>query len=80
MAEKGHKTVHPVLYFLIECTYKGFNKNTPDYISTFFFDQKKAFDTCDCDIILTKLSHYGLRGVSNTWFKNYQLIFFNFFN
>ena len=36
-----------------------------------FADLQKAFDTVDHRILLTELSHYGICGVSNDWFKSY---------
>ena len=36
-----------------------------------FCGLEKAFDTVDQQILLAKLNHYGIRGVSNDWFKSY---------
>ena len=36
-----------------------------------FVDLQKAFHTVDHQILLAKLSYYGIRGVSNDWFKFY---------
>ena len=36
-----------------------------------FVDLQKTFDTVDHQILLAKLNHYGIPGVSNDWFKSY---------
>ena len=67
---KGHNTTHPVVHFLNNI-YENLNKRNPEYNLSVFIDLKKAFDTCDFDILLKKLAHYGFRGIPNKWFENY---------
>ena len=67
---KGHNTSHPVMHFL-DKIYSSLNKDTPDFTLGIFIDLKKSFDTVDHEILLQKMEHYGFRGTSNLWFKNY---------
>jgi len=36
-----------------------------------YLDLQKAFDTVNHDISIDKLSTYGMRGTTLSWFKNY---------
>ncbi len=45
--------------------------NTKNHTLLIFCDLKKAFDTCNHSILLTKLEKLGITGMSLTWFKNY---------
>ena len=67
---QGHSTIHPVLHFL-DKIFHSFNKKDAEYSLGIFCDLKKAFDTVDFEILLQKLDHYGFRGVSQIWFRNY---------
>ena len=65
-----HSTAHPLIHFLDKIN-NALNKDKPEYTLGIFIDLKKAFDTCDVNIMLAKLNHYGFRGIANCWFHSY---------
>ena len=45
-----------------------------NYAMGIFIDLKKAFDSIDHNILLNKLYHYGIRGISNDWVKTLKTL------
>ena len=63
-----HSTQHAILDIVNTIHSNMDNRKTSCGI---FVDLKKAFDTVNHEILLTKLEHYGIRGVINSWFRSY---------
>lgn len=66
--KKNCTTTEAILDFITP-VFKSFNDK--HFTISLFLDLKKAFDTVDIDLLLSKLSHYGFRNKSNAFFKNY---------
>jgi hypothetical protein len=63
-----HSTFHPML----NLTNSAFSAlNSKKHMLIIFCDLKKAFDTCNIDILLKKLKKIGIQGVELKWFESY---------
>ena len=65
---QGKSTTQSVLDQL-QYTYDNLDRD--EYVISIFLDFKKAFDSVDHAVLLSKLHFYGVRGVTHAWFKSY---------
>jgi retron-type reverse transcriptase len=63
-----HSTEH-ALISLTESIRKSLDSG--QFACGIFIDLQKAFDTVDHEILLTKLKHYGIRGIGSSWFRSF---------
>ena len=68
----GFRSNHSTTTALINCSEQIRQAlDSGNFACSIFIDLQKAFDTVDLDILFTKLSHYGIRGIALTWFKSF---------
>ena len=68
----GFRSLHSTALALIDCTDNWkLNIDKGKLNSTILLDIKKAFDTIDHDILLQKLSHYGVTNLELKFFRSY---------
>ena len=65
---EGHST-NLALIYLVDKIYNSLD--TGEYVLVLFLDFTKAFDTVNHDILLQKLEHLGIRGISLNSFESY---------
>ena len=63
-----HSTSHAILQLLDKISN---SIDDSSHTLGLFLDLCKAFDTVNHEIPLSKLAHYGIRGIALEWFRNY---------
>jgi hypothetical protein len=65
---RKHSTIHPIIHLLNEVTKAS---NSKKYTLAIFCDLRKAFDTCNHDILIKKLRKIGVNNCELDWFISY---------
>ena len=70
--QSGFRSLHSTVTALLEATDNwAYNIEQGKVNAVVFLDLKKAFDTVDHDIPLSKLKEYGVSGTAYNWFQSY---------
>ena len=70
--QSGFRSGHSTVTSLLQTTEKWFKNIDNGFINgVILLDLNNAFDTVDHDILLNKLSMYGVNGISLKWFSSY---------
>ena len=65
---KSHSTTHAIAN-INEIIVN--NMDDKKYTASIYLDLSKAFDCVNHNILLSKLEHYGIRGLANDFFRSY---------
>ena len=65
---KLHSTITSLIGFS-DLWYSNINNKKANFALS--LDLKKAFDTVDHEVLISKLAKYGITGIENNWFKSY---------
>jgi len=63
------KSIDTAVQSYIERIQKALDKQV--YTIGIFIDLSKAYDVLNHNLLLEKLSYYGIRGSTNSWFRSY---------
>ena len=70
--QSGFRSLHSTVTVLLEATDNwAFNIDRGNVNAVVFHDLKKAFDTVDHNILLTKMNLYRIQGIAVDWFRSY---------
>ena len=70
--QSGFRGLHSTVTALLEATNEwAYDIDNGNVNAVMFLDLKKAFDTVDHEILLSKLNACGIKGIASSWFRSY---------
>ena len=70
--QSGFRSLRSTVTALVEATDNwAFNIDRGNVNAVVFLDLKKAFDTVNHDILISKMNLYGIQGIALHWFRSY---------